>query len=165
MMFAPLLAAVRADVDRQIGWAKDEVRRQTRHSILIAALALVAALAALGAVVIGIIALYVWLAMRTDPLTALAVIGGGFVLVALILIVVLALVSRRPRVAPRPPLQSAQPAALFGMLAQGGPDRAMAASEQLLNAATANLRHGSRSALFGTLVLVVVAGMIAGRRL
>jgi hypothetical protein len=33
-MFASLLDAIRADIDRQIGWAKVEVRRQTRYSVL-----------------------------------------------------------------------------------------------------------------------------------
>src|SRR5262249_13967570 len=133
--------------------------------VVVAVLVVVTLLAALAAIVIGIVALYVWLSMRMDPLMALAVIGGGFLLVALILLAALALVWRPPRVAPRPPLQSAQPAALLGMLKQGGRDTAMAGGEQILNSATDTLRHGSRSALFGTLVLIGVAGLIAGRRL
>ena len=52
-MFAPLLGAIRADIDRQVGWAKDEVRRQTRYATLTGVLAGVAALAALGAIVVG----------------------------------------------------------------------------------------------------------------
>ena len=50
-MFAPLLGAIRADIDRQVGWAKDEIRRQTRYATLTGVLAGVAALAALGAIV------------------------------------------------------------------------------------------------------------------
>jgi hypothetical protein len=42
-MFAPLMDAVRADIDRQIGWVRGEVRRQTRHTALISTLAAVAA--------------------------------------------------------------------------------------------------------------------------
>ena len=53
-MFAPLLDGIRADIDRQIGWAKAEVRRQTRYRALIAVVAGVAALAALGAIVVGL---------------------------------------------------------------------------------------------------------------
>jgi hypothetical protein len=44
-MFAPLLDGIRADIDRQIGWAKAEVRRQTRYRALIAVVASMAALA------------------------------------------------------------------------------------------------------------------------
>ena len=45
-MFVALRSAVRADIDRQIGWAKDQVKRQTRYTALMAILAGVAALVA-----------------------------------------------------------------------------------------------------------------------
>ena len=38
-MFFALRSAVRADIDRQIGWAKDQVKRQTRYTALMAILA------------------------------------------------------------------------------------------------------------------------------
>ena len=34
-MFAPFLDGVRADIDRQIDWAKVEVRQQTRYTAVI----------------------------------------------------------------------------------------------------------------------------------
>ena len=34
-MLAPLLDAVRADIDRQVGWARDEIRRQIRYAAFI----------------------------------------------------------------------------------------------------------------------------------
>jgi hypothetical protein len=168
-MFAPLFGAVRADIDRQIGWVKGEVRRQTRHTALIGVLAGVAALATLGAIVVGFIALYFWLAMRADPFTALGVIGGGLLLVALILFA-FAFVARRPPLASRPQLQIARPAALLGTLrqgnyAQGSYAKVVADNGQTLNLVTDALRHGSRSTLVSTLVLVAVMGLIAGRRL
>jgi len=61
-MFAPLVNGVRADIDRQIDWAKVEVHRQTRYTVMIGVLAGMAALATLGAIIIGLIALYFWLA-------------------------------------------------------------------------------------------------------
>jgi MFS family permease len=163
-MFAPLLGAIRADIDRQVGWAKDEVRRQTRYATLMGVLAGAAALAALGAIVIGLIALYLWLVMQTDPFIALAVIGGGLLLLA-VLLFALALIRRRPRLAARPQLLIAQPAALLGTLRPARYDRIVAGGEPTLKLATDTLRHGSRSALLGTLVLVAVAGLVAGRRL
>ena len=33
-MFAPLLDAVRADIDQQVGWARDEIRRQIRYAAI-----------------------------------------------------------------------------------------------------------------------------------
>ena len=163
-MFAPLLGAIRADIDRQVGWARDEVRRQTRYATLTGVFAGVAALAALGAIVVGIIALYLWLSMQTDPFIALAVIGGGLLLLA-VLLFALAFTRRRPRLAVRPQLQIARPAALLGTLRPASYDKIVAGGEPTLNLATETVRHGSRSALLGTLVLVAVAGLIAGRRL
>ena len=163
-MFAPLLGAIRADIDRQVGWARDEVRRQTRYATLTGVFAGVAALAALGAIVVGLIALYLWLSMQTDPLIALAVIGGGLLLLA-VLLFALAFIRTRPRRAARPQLQIAQPAALLGTLRPASYDKTVAGGEPTLNLATETVRHGSRSALLGTLVLVAVAGLIAGRRL
>jgi hypothetical protein len=163
-MFAPLFGAVRADLDRQIEWARVEVRRQARHTALILILAGVAAFAGLGAAVVGLIALYTWLAMEHGQFIALGMIGGGLLLLALILFA-LALVRHRPRFASPPPLQFAQPAALLGTLVQGRNARVVAGSEQVLNLTTGTLRSGSRSAIFGTLALVALVGLIAGRRL
>jgi hypothetical protein len=121
-MFAALRSAVRADIDRQIGWAKDQLKRQTRHTALTGILACVAALAALGAVIVGLIALHSWLAMRAGPFVAHGLIGEGLLLLALILFA-LALIRRRPRLAARPPLQIAGPAALLGTLGQGSHEK------------------------------------------
>ena len=163
-MFAPLLGAIRADIDRQVGWAKDEVRRQSRYATLTGVLAGVAALAALGAIVVGLIALYLWLSMQADPFIALAEIGGGLLLLA-VLLFALAFIRRRPRLAARPQLQIAQPAALLGTLRPASYDKIVAGGEPTLRLATETVRQGTRSALLGTLVLVAVVGLIAGRRL
>src|SRR5262249_12198229 len=98
LMFVALRSAVRADIDRQIGWAKDQVKRQTRYTALTGILAGVAALAALGAVIVGLIALHSWLAMQIGPFVAYGLIGGGLLLLALILLA-LGLIRRRPRLA------------------------------------------------------------------
>jgi len=163
-MFAPLLGAIRTDIDRQIGWTKDQVRRQTRHTAVIVALTAVAALAALGAAVVGLVALYFWLSMQTSPFTALGIIGGGLLLLALMLAVV-ASVRRRPPLAPRPRLQIAQPGALLDTLRQDTFDKAIADNEQVLKLAAGVMRDGSRPVVLGTLAVAVVLGLIAGRRL
>jgi hypothetical protein len=161
-MFAPLIGAVRADIDRQVSWAKEEVRRQARHAVLITILLVVAALAAFGAAVIGLIALYMWLAPQHGPFAALAIIGGSLLGLALILLL-LAVIRRRPRLAARPPLQMAQPAAVLGMRGQDDYPKGMASGEQALRFTSEALREGSRSTLLGTLALAVVLGLIAGR--
>jgi len=160
-MFAPLLGAVRADIDRQVGWAQDAVRRQVRYAGVAGALAGVSALAALGALVVGLIALHWWLAPQIGAFASLGVIGGGLLALALTLLVAVLLL-RRPRVAARPALQIAQPAALFGVLA---PARAIAGGQESLRLATAAVSEGSRSQLLGAIALIAVAGMFAGRML
>jgi uncharacterized protein (DUF58 family) len=159
-MFTPLFGAVRADIDRQIGWAKEEVRRQTRHAVLVIICCGVAALAVLGAVIVGLVAL----TPQCGPFVALGIIGGGLLVLALIMLL-LALVRRRPRSAPRPPLQMAQPAAVLGALGENSYAKAMAGSERAVKFATENLREGSRSTLFGTLAVAAVLGLILGRSL
>jgi hypothetical protein len=47
----------------------------------------VAALAALGAIVVGLIALSFWLAMQAGPFAALGMVGSGLLLLALVLLV------------------------------------------------------------------------------
>ena len=163
-MFAALRSAVRADLDRQIGWAKDQVKRQTRYTALMGILSGVAALATLGAVIVSLIALHSWLAMQIGPFVAYGLVGGGLLLLALILFA-LALIRRRPRLAARPALQIARPAALLGALGQGSYDKVVTGGEQTLKLATETLRDGSGSALFGTLALAVAVGLLVGRRL
>ncbi len=161
-MLATLLAAIRADVDRQIGWAKHEVARQTRHGVLIGALAAAAALAVLGAIVVGLIALYTWLAPRHGPFAAYGMVGGGLLLTGLVLFA-LSMLWRRPRLASRPALRIAQPAAFLGMPGQRGYLKAAA-----VGGGTSGIRHRhhrSRSTLLGLLALAAVAGLVVGRRL
>jgi len=160
-MFRSLLGVALGDIDRQVHWAKYQVQRQTRYAALKGALVGLAALSAIGAIVVGLMALYFWLEMRAGLFAALGVIGGGLGLLALILLA-FTLVWERPRLASRPQLQIAQPAALFGALGQG---RASAGSDQTVKLATLPPRRGSQPALWGMLVLATVVGLLAGRRL
>ena len=162
-MFAPLVNGVRADIDRQIDWARVEVHRQTRYTVMIGVLAGMALLATLGAIIVGLIAFYFWLAPQTSPFTALGAIGGGLLLLALLLFVSV-FAWRRPQIASRPRLQIAQPTALFRTLRQGRYDKVIAGSDQTLKLATSAPRHSSRYALLGALVLAAIMGAIAGRR-
>jgi hypothetical protein len=163
-MFASLKDAVRADLDRQIGWAKGEVRRQTRHTALVGSLAAVAALAALGVVIVALIALYFLLSVELGPFTALGIIGGGLLVIALILFA-LAVMWKRPRSALRPRLQIAQPAALIGTLRRGSDDRMIASKEDAVTLLTDTVRHSPPRTLLGVLIIAAVVGLVTGRRL
>jgi MFS family permease len=162
-MFAPLMDAVRADIDRQIGWARGEVQRQTRHTALIGSLAAVAALAALGAIVAGLIALYFWLSLQLDPFAALGMIGGGLLALALILLAFV-LMWKRPRLASRPQLQIAQPAALIGTFTRGVDGNGIASRENTLKLMTDTVRQSPPAALLGVLLIAAIVGAVSGRR-
>jgi hypothetical protein len=163
-MFAPLMEAVRADIDRQMVWAKGEVRRQTRHTALIGALAVVAALAALGAIIAGLIALYFWLSIELGPFAALGMIGGGLLILALILFAFVVM-WQRPRLASRPQLALAQPAALIGTFTRGVDSRRIAGrQEDTLKLVADTVRQSPPAALLGVLLIAAVLGVVTGRR-
>ena len=157
-MFESLLGAAVADIDRQIRWAKYEVRRQTRYTALKGVLVGVGSLAAIGAIVIGLMALFFWLEMQAGLFVALGVIGGGLLLLALILFA-LAFARERPGLASRPQLQIMQPAALLGTLGPGN------RSDQAIKLEAGPRHRGSRPALLGMLALAAIVGLLAGRRL
>jgi hypothetical protein len=162
-MFAPLMDAVRADIDRQIGWARGEIRRQTSHTALIGTLAGVAALAALGAIVAGLIALYLWLSIELNPFAALGLIGGGLLILSLILLAFV-FMWKRPRLASRPQLLVAQPAALMGTFRQGVDGRRIAGQEDALRLVADTMRQSPPAALLGVLLIAAIVGVATGRR-
>jgi MFS family permease len=162
-MFAPLIDAVRADIDRQIGWARGEVQRQTRYTTLIGSLAAVALLAALGAIVAGLIALYFWLSLQLDPFAALGMIGGGLLALALILLAFV-LMWKRPRLASRPQLQIAQPAALIGTFTRGVDGNGIASRENTLKLMTDTVRQSRPAALLGVLLIAAIVEVVTGRQ-
>jgi hypothetical protein len=162
-MFAPLMDAVRADIDRQIGWARGEVWRQTHHTALIGSLAAVAALAALGAIIAGLIALYFWLSLELDPFAALGMIGGGLLILALILLAFI-FMWKRPRLASRPQLLLVQPAALIETFKQGVDSRRIAGQEDALRLVADTVRQSPPAALWGVLLIAAIVGVVTGRR-
>jgi len=162
-MFAPLMDAVRADIDRQMVWAKGEVRRQTRHTALIGSLAVVAALAALGAIIAGLIALYFWLSIEFGPFAALGMIGGGLLILALILFAFV-FTWQRPRLASRPQLQLAKPAALIGTFTRGVNGGGIASQEDTLRLVADTVRQSPPAALLGVLLIAAIVGVVTGRR-
>src|SRR5262245_4367877 len=81
---------------------------QLRQAVVTAALAIVGGVAAMVAVGIGLVALYLWIEIREGQITALAVVGGGMAAVALILFAVAFLRNPAPPANPAVrPLQSA----------------------------------------------------------
>lgn len=161
-MLAALLNAVRADLDRQAGWAREEARRRVRYVAVIGAIAAMAALAALGVLIVGLIALHSWLTPQVGSFASLGLIGAGLLSVMLILLL-RAFLLQRPGLKTRPALLIGQPAAL--LRTNPDPNQAIAAGGDSLRLGAGTLREGTSSQLLGTLALIAIAGMIAGRRL
>src|SRR5262249_29157845 len=139
LMFPRLSGLVRADLDRQIGWAKGEIKRQSRYAALTACFAVAGALALLGAIVVGLIALHAWIAIHHGPFVAFGVVGGGLALVGLVLLA-FAFLRTRPRPKHPPRLESAQIATLVAALTEDGYGAAVAGSERAVGATTDTLR-------------------------
>jgi hypothetical protein len=124
----------------------------------------VGTLAALGALIDGLIALHSGLAPQVGSLAALGMIGAGLLLLMLVLLLV-AYSLRRPRVKTRPDLQVVRAATLFRIGTNLSAKQAIATGEDSLRLATDTLREGTRSELLGALLLIGIVGVIAGRSL
>ena len=116
-------------------------------------------LAALGALIDGLIALHSWLAPQVGPLAALGMIGAGLLLLMVILLPV-AFSLRRPGVKTRPALQVVRAATLFRTGTNHDAKQSIATGEDSLRLAT-----DKRSELLGALALIAIVGVIAGRSL
>jgi hypothetical protein len=121
-----------------------------------------AALAALGVLIVGLIALHAWLTPQVGSFASLGIIGTGLLSLTLVLLLVVSLL-RRPELKTRPALRVGQPATLFRTNTQS--NQTIAAGEDSLHFATNTSREGTRSELLGALALIAIAGVIAGRRL
>jgi hypothetical protein len=80
------MASMRADVERRVETAKEELTRAARMAAVVAALSALAALAVLGAAAVGLVALYSGVADHYGHFYGLAAVGGLLVLVAAILL-------------------------------------------------------------------------------
>src|SRR5262249_18496867 len=119
--------------------------------------------AALGAIIAGLIALYLWLSIELNPFAALGIIGGGLLVLALILFAVVS-TWQRPELASRPQLLLAQPTALIGTFKRGVDGKTIASQEDTLRLVSDTVRQSPPSALLGVLLLATIVGVVTGRR-
>lgn len=184
-MFQTILALVKSDIGRQVAWAGAEAKRQAQVAILTAAFAVGGALAAVGTVIIALMALYTWADMRYGPLVAFAIVGGTTALVAIALFCI-AFMRGAPRPTERPAILLTDPAALktavkqdlshesaalletlkqssFGPAVTAG-ENALNTGEQAVRFATNHMRYGSRPSLLATLEVAAALGLVLGRR-
>ena len=150
-----LLAQLRTHVDDLKERTTADVKEKALDLALIAGLALVAGIFALLTVLAALAALYVYLQPQYGSLNALAAVGGcTFVLAAIFLLVAVQRSRReKPRKAPPGP-----------GLAQSAADLKSRTVNATLESTVNTMRTGSREAVFGTVALAVVLGIVMGRR-
>ncbi len=144
-MFGFLLTILRGDISRRV------------HAFKVTAVLVVAASAALlVAAGFALALLYVWLAGLYGTMIALAVIAGGFAVLALILFLIAFL---RPAAKSR----AVRHAAADTDVAAAA--ESLASSQRTIEEALAAVQQGSRESMLAALALAVVAGLAIGRKL
>jgi hypothetical protein len=184
------LAEIRAQVEEFKARATHQVTEQVKATGLMVGFALVGAIAAIATFIIVLVALYRWVDMYKGPFAALAAVGAVMALLATAMFVLAfgrrnrtpasAVVDRRSAASsPPPPPPAPQPmstlltaalpslfpnASLFDVLTHRFSTRVVGASDEAIDAAVHVMRTGSKSALFGTLAVVALVGVLLGRR-
>jgi Putative Actinobacterial Holin-X, holin superfamily III len=178
------LAEVRGQIDELKRSAISQATEQVKETGITVGFILGGAIAALFTLIIAVAALYVWVDMHEGPLVALGVIGSVTALLAAVLFV-LALRRGKRRPAPAavyhppaasPPASPAAPllmsvlppppanASFFDHLTHRFTTRVATAGDEAFDAAVHAMRTSSRPALFGTLAVVALVGVLIGRR-
>jgi len=143
-----MLASITSTV---LNLVKFDLRARLRAMTVTAVLTVIGVLLILTALGFGLALLYVWLAQMLGMLVALAIIGGGCALLALILFAIAAWRpgpgDRRARRAPPRPERAAD-----------------TATDRVLDDALAAMQGGSREQMATALALALVTGMMLGRK-
>jgi len=178
------LAEVRGQIDELKRSAISQATEQVKETGLTVGLILLGAIAALFTFVIALAALYVWVDMHEGPLAACGAVGlATALLAALMFVLALRRGKRRPTPVPvyrspaalppsspvAPVLMSVLPpppanASFFDHLTHRFTTRVATAGDEALDTAVHAMRTSSRPALFGTLAIVALVGVLIGRR-
>ena len=179
------ITEVRGQVEEAKARVIQQVGEQIRQTGLTAGLLVVGAIAALLTFIVALAGLYLWVAMYQGPFAALGVVGLVTAsLAALMFALAFRRGNRKPAAAPlylkpaaSPPPSPTTPALLSAVLPPPPPNasffdvlthrfstRVAAAGDEAIDAAVHVMRTSSRSALFGTLVVVALVGVLIGRR-
>jgi len=180
------LAEIRSQFDELKRSAISQATEQAKETGLTVGLLVLGAVAALLTFIIALAALYVWVDMHEGPLAALGAVGLVTALLAAVMFgLALRRGKRRPasaptpvyRAPPAPPpsspfapvlLSAVLPpppnASFFDHLTHRFTTRAATASDDAIDAAVQVMRTSSRPALFGTLAVVTLVGVLIGRR-
>ena len=184
--FSQKLAEIHGQIDELKRSAIHQVTEQVKETGITVGFILGGAIAALFTFVIALAALYVWVDMHEGPLAACGAVGlVTALLAALMFVLALQRGKRRPASAPAPvyrapaaspPSPAAAPvlmsvlpppppnASFFDHLTHRFTTRVATAGDEALDTAVHVMRTSSRPALFGTLAVVALVGVLIGRR-
>jgi hypothetical protein len=178
------LAEIRGHIDELKRSAISQATDQVKETGLTVGLILLGAIAALFTLVLALAALFVWVDMHEGPLAACGAVGLVTALLAgLMFVLALRRGKSRPTPAPvyrapavAPPASPVAPllmsvlspppanASLFDHLKHRFTTRVATAGDEALDTAVHVMRTSSRPALFGTLAVVTLVGVLIGRR-
>jgi hypothetical protein len=136
-----------------------DLKRLARDAAITIVLAMLGAFAAILALALGIVALYLWLELKLGTFAALSLLGGASALLATVLLVI---AFRR---APRKPGDRSEDA----LRAAADPVQASTAAfagaaDEAVNAAAEVVRNGSPQQIAGTIAVAALIGWMLGRR-
>jgi hypothetical protein len=179
-------AEIRAQVEEFGARATQQIAEQIKETGLVVGLALVGAVAALATFIVALVALYLWVDLHGGPFAALTTVGLATALLAALMFTLAFGRERRKRASgplhrgpaasppPSPPpaqvsLSATPPslppnASVLDVLTHRFSTRVAAAGDEAIDAAVNIMRTGSRTALFGTLAVVTLVGVLIGRR-
>jgi len=136
-----------------------DLGRLARDTAITVVLAMLGAFAAVLALALGILALYLWLERELGTFAALGIVGGTSALLAVVLLAIALLRTRRKPPARR---QAALPAAADPL--QASAVAVARATDEAVNGAADVVRNGSRQQIAGTIAAAAFIGWVIGRR-
>jgi hypothetical protein len=136
-----------------------DLKRLARDAAITIVVAMFGAFAAILALALGTVALYLWLELKLGTFTSLSILGGTSALLAIVLLVIA--FRRTPR--------KSRGLSEDALRAGAGPAQASAAAftgtaDEAVNAAAEIVRNGSAQQIAGTIAMAALIGWLLGRR-
>jgi len=136
-----------------------DLKRLARETAITIVLAMLGAFAAMVALALGFVALYLWLELKLGTFAALGILGGTSALLAGVLFAIAFLR------APRKPRARAEDAFRTAVDPVQASTAAIArAADEAVNGAADIVRSGSRQQIAGTIAVAALIGWVLGRR-
>jgi type VI protein secretion system component VasK len=136
-----------------------DLKRLARETAITIVLAMLGVFAAMLALALGFVALYLWLKLKLGTFAALGILGGTSALLAGVLFAIAFLrAPRKPRARAEDALRvAADPV-------QASAAAIARAADEAVNGAADIVRNGSRQQIAGTIAVAALIGWVLGRR-